>query len=358
MSNNIFDLVNSNAIAAYYQQVAGASQPFLGASLFPSKKKLGLKLEWIKGFNELPVALQPSAFDAKPQLRDRGEVSLETTRMPFFRESMRLGEQERQELLMFQEANHSQYAMSAVNKIFDDATNLINGSKVIPEIMRMALLVSGTFTIQSGSYTGEAVNYTYNYDPNGDWATANKTTLTGNDKWDNHDNSNPVKDIMEVVRKASSYGININHAIVGATTWAHIMANKNIIGAIYPLGNTQNLTDAQVKEYIFNQTGVRFHIYSKMYKDTSKADQYFYPQDGACTLFSDQSLGNTWYGTTPEEADLLSGVAGVDVSLVDTGVAILVKKESLPVNIITSVSEIVLPSFEGMNGVYNIAYAV
>ena len=115
---NLFDLVSSNAIAAYYNEVAGNNIAPLGASLFPSKKKLGLKLEWIKGYNELPVALQPSAFDAKPQLRDRGEVSLETTRMPFFRESMRLGEQERQELLMFQEANNNQFALTAINKIF------------------------------------------------------------------------------------------------------------------------------------------------------------------------------------------------------------------------------------------------
>ncbi len=357
MSENLFDLVASNAIAAYYNEVAGNKVAPLGAALFPAKKKMGLKLEWIKGYNDLPVALQPSAFDAKPQLRDRGEVSLETTRMPFFRESMRLGEQERQELLIFQEANNSQYAMAAINKIFDDVTTLVNGAHVNPEIMRMALLTSGAFTIQSGSHTGEAVTYAYNYDPDGTWATNNVTTLTGTDKWSDTTNSNPIADIMTVKRTAESYGVTITKAIIGATAWSYLMSNENIIGAIYPLGNTVNLTDAQVQEYLFNQTGIRFVVYSKMYKDTSKASAYYYPQDGCVTFLSDGDLGSTWYGTTPEEADLMSGVAGVDVSVVDTGVAILVKKESLPVNIITSVSEIVLPSFEGMNEVYNIKWS-
>lgn len=356
--SNLFDLVTAKAIAAYYQEVAGANEPFLGESIFPAKKKLGLKLEWIKGYNQLPVALQPSAFDAKPQLRDRGEISLESTRMPFFREAMRLGEQERQELLMFQEASSNQYATEAIRKIFDDNANLIKGSRVIPEIMRMALLTSGTFTIQSGSHTGEAVNYTYNYDPNGTWASSNKVTLTGQDKWSDHTHSNPIQDIMAVKRAAEKVGVTLTHAVVGATTWTHLMSNKNIISAIYPLGNTVNLTDGQVKEYLYNQTGIRFTVYSKMYKNTSKVDNYFYPQDGYCTFLSNRAVGNTFYGTTPEEADLLGGIPGVDVSIVDTGVAILVKKESLPVNLITSVSEIVLPSFEGMHEVFNIVYEV
>lgn len=348
---NIFELVNSNAMAAYYNTVAGEHIAPLGAALFPAKKKLGLKLEWIKGYNELPVVLAPSAFDAKPQLRDRGEISLETTRMPFFRESMRLGEQERQELLMFQEANHNEYAMTAVNKIFDDVTTLVKGAQVNPEIMRMGLLTKGTFTIASDSVT-----YEYNYDQTGTWAGTNTTTLTGTDAWSDTTNSNPIQDIMTIKRKAESYGVTLTKAIVGATTWGYLVQNKNIIGAIYPLGNTVNLTDAQVTEYLYNATGIRFSVYAKMYKDSNKASQYYYPQDKQCTFISDVQLGSTWYGTTPEEADLMSGVSGVDVSVVDTGVAILVKKESLPVNIITSVSEIVLPSFEGMSEVYNITW--
>ena len=64
------------------------------------------------------------------------------------------------------------------------------------------------------------------------------------------------------------------------------------------------------------------------------------------------TLGNTWYGTTPEEADLMAGNKDADVEIVNTGVAILNKKESLPVNIITSVSQIVLPSFERMGDVF------
>nr|MBU5222615.1 hypothetical protein [Vibrio cholerae] len=67
----IFDLVNAPNIATYYQANPSNAIPYLGATLFPPKKQLGLDLSWIKGSNGLPVALMPSEFDAKATLRDR-----------------------------------------------------------------------------------------------------------------------------------------------------------------------------------------------------------------------------------------------------------------------------------------------
>ena len=45
---------------------------------------------------------------------------------------------------------------------------------------------------------------------------------------------------------------------------------------------------------------------------------------------------------------------GVSVSVVGGGIAITTIKEPHPVNILTVVSGIVLPSFEGMNRVYSL----
>ena len=57
-------------------------------------------------------------------------------------------------------------------------------------------------------------------------------------------------------------------------------------------------------------------------------------------------LGNTWFGTTPEESDLLGSNSGAEVSIVETGVALTTKVEDDPVNVKTKVSMIALPSFE------------
>ncbi len=69
------------------------------------------------------------------------------------------------------------------------------------------------------------------------------------------------------------------------------------------------------------------------------------------TLLPAQPLGSTVYGTSPEEADLMAD-GKADVAIVNTGVAITTIKQQNPVNIRVLASEIVLPSFEGMDNVY------
>lgn len=359
MAKSIFDMITAQALASYYEKLETNRIPLLGEGLFPSDKKMGLKLEWIKGYDSLPVALQPSAFDAKPLLRDRGGVSTESTRMPFFREAMRLGEEDRQQLLMFMEANNNAYARQIITRIFDDTKSLVDGAMLNPEIMRMGILTNGSFVISSSGDSGQAVNYSYNYDPNGKWASKNKTTLTGTDAWSDYANSNPIQDILEVKRDAARRGINLTRAIIGYGAWLDIMQNAKIRLGMYPMSaQAANVivTDEQVKTYVESVVKVKIQVYDKMYKDTQGADQYFYPTSGQCTLLPDGALGKTWYGTTPEEADLMSGNTLADVRVVNTGVAVSTEKISLPVNIINWVSEIVLPSFENMDRVFNIVY--
>jgi len=359
MANSLFEMVTATAIAAYYEELASNRIPYLGESLFPADKKTGLKLEWIKGQGNLPVALQPSAFDAKPLVRDRSGVSIESTRMPFFRESMRLGEEDRQQLLMFLEANNNGYARTLISRIFNDTKELIDGAMVTPEIMRMSLLHSGAFTIASVSESGQAVTYQYNYDPNGTWGNNNNTELLTTARWSDHANSNPIQDILDAKRAAAQKGVTLSRMIIGFGTWQDLMSNAKIRLGMNPLAAAAAnviVTDAQVKSYIETTCQIKIQVYEKMYTGLDGQAAYFYPTRGAVTLLPGNALGKTWYGTTPEEADLMSGNTLADVRVVNTGVAVSTEKIALPVNIINWVSEIVLPSFEGMDSVYNIKY--
>jgi len=359
MAKSIFDMVNAQALSAYYTEIESNRIPLLGEALFPAEKKMGLKLEWIKGYDSLPVALMPSAFDTKPTLRDRGGVSMESTKMPFFREAMRLGEQDRQNLLMFMEANSNAYAREAITRIFDDTKGLIDSAMITPEIMRFKLMTNGAFTIASPQEKGIVVSYDYNYDPSGKWAAANKTTLLTTTRWSDHANSNPVADILDMKRKAKQKGITLTRGVIGYNTWLDIVSNTKIKLGMYPMAaQAANVivTDDQIKTYFESLTGIKFQVYDKMYKDLDDAEQYFYPTRGYCSLFPTGNLGKTWYGTTPEEADLMSGNTLADVRIVNTGVAVSTEKIALPVNVINWVSEIVLPSFENMDRVYNLVY--
>ena len=68
-------------------------------------------------------------------------------------------------------------------------------------------------------------------------------------------------------------------------------------------------------------------------------------------LFPEGDLGRTWFGTTPEESDLLASSVA-NVSIVDTGVAVTTVQKTDPVNVETKVTMICLPSFETADQVY------
>jgi len=341
----IFDYVTAPALAAYVTNNPSNNIPYLGATLFPPKKKLGLDLSWIKGARGVPVSLQPSAFDAKATLRDRIGFSKIETEMPFFREAMRLGEKDRQELLRLQDNSNDQYIMPLITQIFDDRAQLVAGAQVIPERMIMQLLSSGQLRITSNQTRQD---YDYNYG----FAGGHKETLSGAARW-SETTSTPVQDIQRWKKTINGdTGAILTRAICTEKTWGYLMDHPSIRLDMNPLGG-QNviMTDALLRAYLQNKLGITVAVYNKIYALQDGTTHQFFPDD-FFTLIPDGNLGNTWYGTTPEEADLMAGATAAEVSIVNTGVAITTIKEPHPVNVETIVSEIVLPSFETMDTVF------
>lgn len=352
---SIYDIFESKAIASYWSDInANMQDPMIGSRFFPVSKQTGLNLAWIKGRNNLPVALQPAAFDTKAPLRDRIGVSEISTEMPFFREAMRIGEKDRQDIETLL-AKGEQFAQPTIMRIFDDATNLVNGALVQPERMRMSLLYSGKINIEATADNGRPISYVYNYDTKGSWVANNTLALAGNSTWTlgNKATSTPIEDLLDAAEQlAEKKGVKAVEVLMNTTTFKGMIASESIAKAINPVGaNNIIVTRKVAKEFIEDQTQLKITLYDKMFKDEQGNDQKFYP-DGYVTLLPSYALGNTWFGTTPEEFDLLSGNAGASVSIVNTGVAITTIKEPHPVNVQTIVSEITLPSFERMDDIY------
>jgi hypothetical protein len=352
---SIYDIFDSKAIASYWTDVnANMKDPMIGTKYFPVAKQTGLTLGWIKGRNNLPVALQPAAFDTKAPLRDRIGVKELSTEMPFFREAMRIGEKDRQDIETLL-AKGEQFAQPTIMRIFDDVTNLVDGAMVQAERMRMSLLYGGKIGITATAENGRDIAYNYDYDADGEWATNNNVELLTTAKWTlaNAATSDPINDLLDAVEKmAETKGVRPVEVLMNTTTFKGMIASESIAKAMNPLGATSMIvTRNTAKQFIENETGLTITLYDKMFKDEQGVDQKYFP-DGYATLLPAYALGNTWYGTTPEEFDLMSGTANASVSIVNTGVAITTIKEPHPVNVQTVVSEIVLPSFERMDDVY------
>lgn len=346
------DVFTAEAIALNYTNAASNAIPYLGTGFFPSQKKAGLDLKWIKGHNGLAVSLMPSTFDAKSTFRDRVGISMSETEMPFFRESMLVKEKDEQEIMRVQDSKDP-YAAQVLDNIFNDTKTLVDGANVVPERMIMQLLapLNGSVGIE---IKANNVDYTYNYDPDGSWKAEHYSKIsTEADKWSTSATCDPLFDIETALdAQEAASGNRPEILLMSKATFNMIKNSAKVRSGILAQNTTANVnyTSAKVKQYVEEELSVTIIIYNKQFKNESGTAKKFYP-DNIVMMLPNGAIGTTWYGTTPEERTL-TAKSDADVSIVNTGVAVSVTITDDPVNTKTTVCEIVLPSFERMNECY------
>ena len=347
------DVFSSPVVAAVYNEAASNRIPYLGEGLFPAKQKSGLNLKWIKTTKGLPVSLAPSAFDVDTTIRSRQGMEVIDTEMAYFKEGMIVKEQDIQDYDNAVEG--SPLAKEILDRIYDDQTTLVDGALVVPERMRMSLLANANGHPSISIAVTDGATYAYNYDPNSTYSSNNYTALSGTSLWTDTTNSTPLKDVSDAQDAIeAATGNRPSLLVMSKATMNLLKANASVKGAILAQNATANIfmTDARVKELFSTELGVSIIVYTKMYKDEAGNAKKFYP-DGMVTLLPEGALGNTWFGVTPEEhrADK------IDVTIVNTGIAVAVETKFDPVQTVTKVSEVVLPSFERMDETYMIKVA-
>ena len=344
------NVVNAKSIALAASEAASNKIPFLGLNWFPEEKKSGIDLRWIKSHKGLSPILAPSNFDALPVIRSRQGIKIENTEMPFFRESMPVSERDLIDFARI-ESETDPYLASALRSVYDDTNNLLASAEMVPEIMRMQLLTAAGGHPQIG-ISADGVNYSYNYDPNNTYSTNNYTALSGSSMW-NDPTSTPLDDLIAAKKALSDNGYSAAYVLMTSSTLALLRANNqikavalttNAAGSIY-------MTDTIVSQIVKDITGLTIVAYDKTYQAADGTAAKLYP-DGQVTLLPEGPIGRTFFGTTPEERTA-GQVADVDVTLYGKGIAIATKSEyGPPYKFSTTASEIVLPSYEGMDSTY------
>ena len=336
----IYDLILSNEIVSYWEILSQDREPYIGEELFPDDKKLGLDLKWLKGSNGLPVVLKPSAFDVSAIPRPRIGFEKLTAQMPFFKESKTIDEELRQELNKVLESGNQTYIDAVVNRIFADETDLLEGAAAQRERMRMMALTTGAIAM-----TGNGQDYEYNYGI----PSNHKTTVTKS--W-----SDKTAPIMEDIRTAmqtilDDTGVKVERAICSSKVMGYFRINNEIKSSIMVLTNGAGfVSDSAIKQYIKDELNLEIVTNDKRYKDENEQKQRFIADD-VFVMFPSGKLGNTWFGTTPEESDLMTGSVA-NVTITDTGVAVTTMKKVDPVNVETKVTMICLPDFPTADQVY------
>lgn len=336
---NIFDFLRANEVVAYANAMLQTQPTYVTSYLFPNVKQNKLKISEIQGVSGLPQLLTPSTLDAEPTLRGRKIGEAVDRELIFFREGMRLGEQERRDLQLIQASGNQTLVDSQIGTIMQDRLTLINGARARAEKLRIDVLTKGKIELKENG-----VVMTYDYGQ----------TNFSNAKvdWSDPINSKPLTDIQDVQAKAK--GVKITNIIMNQKTFNDMKQSEEVkksVPAIMAAGGTITpiITDATVKQAFTTLYNINIVVDEDTYEDKEGNAIPFFPDD-VVVLVPSGELGKTVFAPTPEEFDFMLNREltnpNMELALIDNSIAVVSQyNKTIPIQILTTVSELLIPAF-------------
>ncbi|MBU5227847.1 major capsid protein [Clostridium senegalense] len=343
---NLRDYINSKNIALYIKELP--AEQTLDKALFPNKKVSGTKLEMAKGAKKKPIALRMSTFDANTKMRAlSADLTVKSTEIPFFKEGMGIDETTRRDLQNAIGANNENFVNSLLGQVFEDYSNLVDGANIIAKKMRSSVIQNGllNFTSKDGDIVVD-----YGVPSN------HREVLTGTDKW-----TNPDADIIGDIKVWQKSIVKDQYTkpktllLTENTFDSTFLVNKAITNHIKNSNLNTSLILSQANYIQFVKEVLQLTVVfleDAAYIPYEGAEPVPYYADGKVTLMSGTTLGNTVYGTTPEEFDKQSGSSKLDTYIVDTGIAVTTMVKEDPVTVDTKVSVMPIVSFDRADEVF------
>lgn len=339
----IYDVVSPKFLATRWEESEQDREPYLLEAWFPESKQMGIELSYLQGNSPKVRPLDLSAFDVKALPLTRESFNKITQDMPYWKNFLPIDENMRQDLLTALQTGNQKYLDILLNRIYNDNKNLLDDAQVTREMLRALIMTTGVITFASN---GQQIQYDYNV------PSSNKITIsTETQKWSASATADPITDIIgwqDAVQTAT--GVRPTNLLMNRKTFNYIRNANSVKNAIFYLADGKVTPNEQrTKDYVMQETECTIYIYDKgYYPQGSKTLTKFVP-DNVVSLFPDSAMGEFVFGTTPAEADLMSGATNAIVEIVDTGVAITQEKLVEPVYSKLIVSMVGIPTLEKPN---------
>lgn len=340
------EYINSQAIALYMKDLP--NEDSMDKALFPDKKVTGTKLEQAKGAKQKAIALRQSTFDVAAKVRAlNAKVTVKSTEIPFFKEAIGIDETTRREIINAMNANNQNLVDAVLDQVYEGQANLIRGAEIVSKKMRASVIQNGKlcFTSKDGDIVVD-----YGVPAN------HREILTADAKW-----TNTTADIIGDIKKFQKSVTSDHYAkptimLLTESTFDKTFLINDVITKHIRNSNLNTsliLSQANYLQFAKEVLGLTvIFLEETTYVPGEGEDSVPYYEDGKITFMSGTILGNTVYGTTPEEYDKQSGSGKLDTTMVGTGVAVTTMVKEDPVTVDTKVSVMPIVSFDRADEVF------
>jgi hypothetical protein len=306
--------------------------PMLGESLFPSRKIQGLKFEYLKGGNSLPVAAKVHSLDTEAEIGSR-EASKGAEELALIKRKMQLKEED---IIALGSPRNPQEQQFLMNNVFNDSYNLYMAIRARLERMRMEVLSTGKVTLNE-NVTGATIDYHVPEDHKGasNWAS---------------DDSDPLQDIQDWFDKMD---IKPTRALTSTKVLRTLMRNKKVIASVFGNDTGKVLTNAELDQYLGANGLPLIRTYDSKYREQvgQSYTAHRYLDEDKFVMFNEYLLGETVYGTTAEEIRLMSN-PGYNSSMMGNIFLTSYEESGDPVSTFIKAAAVALPSFAAADEVF------
>ncbi len=327
----IDELFNTKELLNYYRV---KKQPaMLGDTLFPARKIQDIKLDMITGANGLPVSASVHAFDTETELASREVLQKGAAELALIKRKIAIGERE---IIAINNPRMDSEQKALVMELFKDGDKMVNSVQTRIEAMRMELLSSGKINVKENG-----VSITLDYSVPG----GNKKTFD----WSDPATAKPLEDIKtlaDAVEDAS--GTKPTRILTSSKILNKILACESVKKAIFGVNFDKIATRKDLNSLLESMELPQVAVYNAKYKVQNANGKYttkrYFPEN-ILSMFAENVLGETIYGLTAEEIELIGSNKMEEAKMVGN-IFVGVEKEGDPVRRYTKAVATALPTLE------------
>lgn len=306
MALSLTDLLNAKSLNKYYTGVKGDT---LVEAMFPATFSNTFDFSVLGSVNGGVVkVLQGSELDVDPFARDWELKTTTKGDKQFFRESLKLNERQRKELLEILNTNDTAIIENYSEQIyrqFAGKTGFLASARAVATYTASQFLSTAKvpFIDENG---GGAKTIDYKLD------NKYKETLAGTNAW-NTATATPLEDLIRWKEIVEENGGTVEIALMNKATYT-MLKNQTNVKAVYNKLTNVLITEDDKKRIIEEMTGLSIVIWNEKINVKGRVQSVF--PNNIVTLIPNGQLGKMEYGPTPTKTDQMLGIAG-DREIVD-----------------------------------------
>jgi hypothetical protein len=312
MPKSVLELFNQKEMLNYLKDRKYPAM--LGEELFPEVKRQSLEFDMLTNGSKTPVVASVHGFDTESEIGQR-EAEKMAIELALIKRKMQLKEKE---VIALESPRNEAEKTYLMKNVYADIDSLVESIKARIEVMRMEVVATGKITLKEN-----------NLDASIDFGVPNENKVT-NVNW-SLENANPINDMITWKNQLDSAP---GRVLTSTTVLAKILANKNVVNAIFGKDSTRIASVGELNNYLEQLQLPKIYTYDAKYRKLEANGTYtkhrYFPEN-AFVMMPAEPLGETIYGPTAEEIRLQRDPS-IDIRLVGKILAMMYEEGKDPVS--------------------------